>query len=154
MRCRGVSSARRRSRRRETTCFFVSFCFVLLVLCVVAATDRCLGGRAARSGSRARQVPWVKHGSDVFRTTLALSLQPSIFGPAELIPDANLHVVLRGVVIKDTRIITRGQVWGTDVIIQARRAARDRAVLGGISTFWALPGTPRRNASPDERVAP
>ena len=32
---------------------------------------------------------------------------------------SDLHVVLRGVVIKDVRIYTRGQVWGTDIILSA-----------------------------------
>ena len=73
-------------------------------------------------GSRGgAQVPWVKHGADVFRTTLALSLQPSIFGPAELILEAHLHVLLRGVVIKDKRIITRGQVWASDRVMRSGR---------------------------------
>ena len=67
------------------------------------------------------QVPWVRDGADGFRTTLALSLKPSMYSPTELVSGFDLHVVLRGIVIKDARIITRGQVWGTDVILTASK---------------------------------
>ena len=63
----------------------------------------------------------MRDGADGFRTTLALSLKPSMYADRSSSSGFDLHVVLRGIVIKDARIITRGQVWGTDVILTASK---------------------------------
>ena len=78
-----------------------------------------LRGEVARFvyGDWIEKVPWAKNAGKGFQSTLALMLQAGLYAQHELIPGSDLNIVTRGVVIKDSKIITRGHVWGIDVIL-------------------------------------
>ena len=51
-----------------------------------------------------------------FVTSLAMLMRPEIYPPMEMITGETFHVVARGVVIKDMKILCSGMVWGLDMI--------------------------------------
>ena len=63
------------------------------------------------------KVPWARNAGRGFQSTLALMLEPALYAQHELIPGSELNIVTRGVVLKDAKVITRGHVWGVDVIL-------------------------------------
>ena len=62
-------------------------------------------------------VPWLKWGSKNFRTSVALALQPHLYSPKEIVSAEHFHIITRGVVVKDLRILISGDVWGVDMIL-------------------------------------
>ena len=62
-------------------------------------------------------VPWLKWGSKNFCTSVALALQPHLYSPQEVVSAEHFHIITRGVVVKDLRILISGDVWGVDMIL-------------------------------------
>lgn len=58
-----------------------------------------------------------------FATAVALSLQPAVYAPTEMVPGDALHIVERGIAAKDGRIYTAGNVWGEDMILTSQDLA-------------------------------
>eukprot|EP00753_Platysulcus_tardus_P004747 PLAT12659.1.p1 GENE.PLAT12659.1~~PLAT12659.1.p1 ORF type:complete len:850 (-),score=394.01 PLAT12659.1:54-2603(-) len=64
--------------------------------------------------------------NQAFITLIALSLHPAVYAPKELIAGDELHIVMRGVVIKDGRILATGNVWGEDMVLRTRALANTK----------------------------
>ena len=62
---------------------------------------------------------------------LSLQLHAVVFSPSDLAPLGFLYVVQRGVAIYKGKIVTKGQVWGVDIVLHSeslRSAASARAL--------------------------
>lgn len=62
---------------------------------------------------------------------ISVSLTPAVYSPQELITAHSLHIIMRGLAARHSRILTRGDVWGEDMILQRRdlmNTTRVRAV--------------------------
>jgi len=67
----------------------------------------------------------------VFLQSLSILLESAIFPPEELIPGDVLHIIMRGVAIKDVRVHISGSLWGEDMILadpKLRRTQPGRAI--------------------------
>lgn len=86
-----------------------------------------LRGEVARTVSREwlARVPWLNVGSLGFIASVAIALEHELYAPKELIMGSQLRVLTRGVVARNSRIFTRGSVWGIDMIV-ASDALRDK----------------------------
>ena len=65
---------------------------------------------------------WFLNHKDVsqpFVVRLAISLSPMILAPFEIAPHGYLYLLHRGVVVHTGRVLTKGQVWGEDIIVMA-----------------------------------
>ncbi|CAK9021794.1 Potassium voltage-gated channel subfamily H member 1 (Ether-a-go-go potassium channel 1) (EAG channel 1) (EAG1) (r-eag) (Voltage-gated potassium channel subunit Kv10.1) [Durusdinium trenchii] len=82
-----------------------------------------LRGEVARSVSKEwlERVPWLNNGSIGFIASIAVALEHELYAPQELIIGNELRVLTRGVVAKNSRIYTRGSVWGIDMIVRSPR---------------------------------
>ena len=74
------------------------------------------------------KVSYFRHIRDECLSAIAVSLQASVYAPQEIVTGFKLHIVMRGVAGQQGRIITRGNVWGEDMILEARHLARVRPV--------------------------
>jgi hypothetical protein len=64
-------------------------------------------------------VPWLLRAIKGFRTSVALALLPALYSPQELISAEHFHIITRGVVVKDLRVLISGDVWGIDMILSS-----------------------------------
>jgi L-fucose mutarotase/ribose pyranase (RbsD/FucU family) len=55
------------------------------------------------------------------KVRLAMSMEPKVLAPGEVAPTRMLYVVQRGKVMFNGRILSRGMVWGDDIILQDSR---------------------------------
>ena len=67
------------------------------------------------------KVAYFKDIGEHFSTAVALQLQPQVFAPEELITGMELHIVERGVCLKDGKVFASGMVWGEDMILSNPR---------------------------------
>lgn len=74
------------------------------------------------------KVAYFRHIRDECLSAIAVTLQASVYAPKETVTGFKLHIVMRGVAAQQGRIITRGDVWGEDMILEARHLARVRPV--------------------------
>lgn len=74
------------------------------------------------------KVSYFKHIRDECLSAIAVTLQASVYAPKEIVTGFKLHIVMRGVAGQQGRIITRGNVWGEDMILEARHLARVKPV--------------------------
>lgn len=59
------------------------------------------------------RVPFLPmHPSCDLYVDLALALEPALYAPSETIDAHELHILERGIVMKDSRVIPSGCVWG------------------------------------------
>ena len=49
---------------------------------------------------------------------VALAMQPRVLAPNEIAPQRSLYVIHRGLVLFGGRVLSRGQSWGDDVILE------------------------------------
>lgn len=61
---------------------------------------------------------FVKKLEDVVKVKLAMGMQSSVMAPGEVAPNRHLYLILRGTVIFGGRVLSRGRVWGDDVILR------------------------------------
>lgn len=61
---------------------------------------------------------FVKKLEDVVKVKLAMGMQSSVMAPGEVAPNRDLYLILRGTVIFGGRVLSRGRVWGDDVILR------------------------------------
>jgi len=65
---------------------------------------------------------WFLNHEDVsqpFVVRLAIALSPMILAPFEIAPHGYLYLLHRGVVVHTGRVLTKGHVWGEDIIVMA-----------------------------------
>jgi len=55
------------------------------------------------------------------KVRLAMSMEPKVLAPGEVAPKRMLYVVQRGKVMFNGRILSRGMLWGDDVILSDQR---------------------------------
>lgn len=70
------------------------------------------------------KVHYFKYIRDECLSAIAVSLRASVYAPSEVITGYELHIVMRGVAGQQGRIVTRGNVWGEDMILEARHLRR------------------------------
>ncbi|GBG24580.1 Potassium voltage-gated channel subfamily H member 1 [Hondaea fermentalgiana] len=80
-----------------------------------------LRGEVARTVSKEwlARVPWLNEGSLGFIASVAIALEHELYAPQEIITGPQLRVLTRGVVARNSRIFTRGSVWGIDMIVHS-----------------------------------
>ena len=78
-----------------------------------------LHGEVANAVTRPffRHVPWLCNAKTKFLTHLSLSLKPGLYAPGEFVTAENFHLITKGVVIKDNKILISGDIWGFDMIL-------------------------------------
>lgn len=74
------------------------------------------------------KVPYFRHIRDDCLSAIAVTLRAMVYAPNEIIPGNELHIVMRGVAAQAGRIITRGNVWGEDMILENHTLANLRPV--------------------------
>jgi Ca2+-binding EF-hand superfamily protein len=86
---------------------------------IIAKCPAALRGEVAKTltGAWIMKVSWLRFASETFVTSMALLLKGSISPPLELISGKSLHVMVRGVAIKDMRVHCSGMVWGLDMVL-------------------------------------
>ena len=60
---------------------------------------------------------FLRRAPQAFMVQLALHLQPLVFAPSEVCPPGLLYIVHRGLALFDGRLMTKGKVWGEDIIL-------------------------------------
>ena len=83
----------------------------------------------AITGRWLHHVSWLRSAERTFVTSLAMLMRPEIYPPMEMITGETFHVVARGVVIKDMKIICSGMVWGLDMILTNKKLRRMRPAI-------------------------
>jgi potassium voltage-gated channel Eag-related subfamily H protein 7 len=73
------------------------------------------------------EVEWVETGGVAFVTDLAMLLSTHLHAPMELASGRYLHIVVKGVAVKDSRVLASGCTWGKDMILEAPNLKRPRA---------------------------
>ena len=85
-----------------------------------------LRGEVAKTltGAWIMKVSWLRYASETFVTSMALLLKGKISPPLEPISGKTLHVMVRGVAIKDMSVFCNGMVWGLDMVLTNIRLRR------------------------------
>ena len=84
---------------------------------------------AALTGPWLHRVSWLRNAERSFVTSLAMLMRPEIYPPMEMISGETFHVVVRGVVIKDMRVLCSGMIWGLDMILTNKSLRRMRPAI-------------------------
>ena len=83
----------------------------------------------AMTGKWLHRVSWLRNAQRTFVTSLAMLMRPEIYPPMEMFTGETFHVVARGVVIKDMKILCSGMVWGLDMILTNKTLRRMRPAI-------------------------
>jgi len=76
-------------------------------------------------------VPFLKDAEPQFMLELSLQLHAVVFSPSDFAPEGYLFIVQRGLMVYRGKVLTKGRVWGEDMVLQSeglRRDARARAM--------------------------
>jgi potassium voltage-gated channel Eag-related subfamily H protein 7 len=73
------------------------------------------------------EVGWIGAGPVAFVTDLAMLLVTHLHAPMELINGRFLHIVVKGIAVKDNRVLASGCTWGKDMILHSQGLKRPKA---------------------------
>lgn len=57
-------------------------------------------------------------------SAVAVHLIPAVYAPRELVHGDTFHIIVRGLAAKDGMVLSQGDVWGADVVLQSRELRR------------------------------